>query len=144
MEHSNVLSSREKAIWKLISLKVKIALKIMKSENNFKYEKTFHTHIKIIHVDKIDSNLYDTIPTYTRGEGAGGEVERHMYTYNTFFFLVKLSKLTQSMYRKRCIWQTLGTDCHDKDSIGGNNKLICGIESLNGPFYIWLDLESKI
>ena len=103
-----------------------------------------HTHIKIIHVDKIDSNLYDTIPTYTRGEGAGGEVERHMYTYNTFFFLVKLSKLTQSMYRKRCIWQTLGTDCHDKDSIGGNNKLICGIESLNGPFYIWLDLESKI
>ena len=27
-----------------------------------------------------------------------------------------------------------GTDCHDKDSIGGNNKLICGIESLNGPF----------
>ena len=45
-----------------------------------------HTHIKIIHVDKIDSNLYDTIPTYTRGEGAGGEVERHMYTYNTFFF----------------------------------------------------------
>ena len=86
MEHSNVLSSREKAIWKLISRKVKIALKIMKSENNFKYEKTFHTHIKIIHVDKIDSNLYDTIPTYTRGEGAGGEVERHTYTYTTFFF----------------------------------------------------------
>ena len=44
MEHSNVLSFREKAICKLISLKVKIALKIMKSENNFKYEKTFHTH----------------------------------------------------------------------------------------------------
>ena len=35
MEHSNLLSSREKAIWKLISLKLKIALKFMKSENNF-------------------------------------------------------------------------------------------------------------
>ena len=51
-----------------------------------------HTHIKIIHVDKIDSNLYDTIPTYTRGEGAGGEVERHMYTYNTFFFFSQVVK----------------------------------------------------
>ena len=44
MEHSNVLSSREKAIWKLISIKVKIALKFMKCENNFKREKSFHTH----------------------------------------------------------------------------------------------------
>ena len=35
MEHSNLLSSREKAIWKLISLKLKITLKFMKSENNF-------------------------------------------------------------------------------------------------------------
>ena len=88
--------------------------------------------------------IYMTQYPHTR-EGKGqGERWRDICILTILFFLVKLSKLTQSMYRKRCIWQTLGTDCHDKDSIGGNNKLICGIESLNGPFYIWLDLESKI
>ena len=52
----------------------------------------------------------------------------------------KKKKKRRHVYGK----QLPGTDCHDKDSIEGNNKLICGIESLNGPFYIWLDLESKI
>ena len=42
----------------------------------------------------------------------------------------KKKKKRRDVYGK----QLPGTDCHDKDSIGGNNKLICGIESLNGPF----------
>ena len=79
--------------------------------------------------------IYMTQYPHTReGKGQGERWRDICILTILFFFLVKLSKLTQSMYRKRCIWQTLGTDCHDKDSIGGNNKLICGIESLNGPF----------
>ena len=67
-----------------------------------------------------------------------------MYTYNTFFFFSQVVKTDTINVQEEMYMANMGTDCHDKDSIGGNNKLICGIESLNGPFYIWLDLESKI
>ena len=68
-------------------------------------------------------------------EGKGqGERWRDICILTILFFFSQVVKTDTINVQEEMYMANMGTDCHDKDSIGGNNKFICGIESLNGPF----------
>lgn len=97
MEHSHLLRSRGVAIWKIVSLNVKVVLKLLwklRTILNMKEKK----HTVKIHVGKIDSLLCVTKHT------------SRDYNYNNYFYIKGSKLLIQSMSKKRYLEHTLTGD----------------------------------
>lgn len=97
MEYFHLLRSRGVAIWKIVSLNVKVVLKLLwklRTILNMKEKK----HTVKIHVGKIDSLLYVTKHT------------SRDYNYNNYFYIKGSKLLIQSMSKKRYLEHTLTGD----------------------------------